>query len=225
MDKLAKSVIWMSNPEQVSEYEIGDDVIGRGIQGTVYGVQGHPDKVAKKIPTRIPQAHNHLVTNQFVFDKIASDAGFGPKIYEISYDRGRVMSISDPTTIPKYERGRRFVVVMEKLREIPKNELESHYLGIVNVWKKSYAKGVLNVDGFYGYSPFHQAVVTADFGGVLRSKNNIEFVENLEEYFDASRSAGTLGEETIARKYLAEFPNESFSQHILKPVLDKLAPP
>jgi len=210
--------------DQVSKYAIGNDKIGRGFQGTVFGVQGHPDKVAKKMKTFHALAHKSLTEKVFMFDSIASDKGFGPKVYEISYDGGRVMDISDHSTIPRFKRFRQFVVVMEKLREIPKKELESHYLGIVNAWKKMYTHRIQNLDGFYGYSSIHQAVVLADFGAVFQVKNDREFIRDLWGHFDSNRSAGHYEEEKIARKYQTQFPNEPFSQNILKPALDKLGP-
>lgn len=207
--------------KQVSNYRVGDQVIGRGYQGVVKCVQGHPDKVAKIYTTRHQLAHDSYTTLQFKLDIRASDHGFGPKVYEISYDGGRVMDISDPSTIPQFKRGRRFVVVMELLQNTPEGELLDHYVGVVNVWRIQRDHGLLNVDGFYGYSPFHRAMVTADFGAVEKPKNDGEFVRDLVDYFECSE---TRVREHIARRYLAEFPNEPFSQNILKPVLNELGP-
>lgn len=73
-------------------------------------------------------------------------------------------------------------------------------------------------------TPFHQAVVAADFGGIYRTKNDEEFIDALSYHFDSNEDAGKLEEEQIARKYQAEFPNQPFSKNILKPVLDRLGP-
>ena len=147
---------------QVSKYELSGEKVGRGVQGTVYGVINHPDKVVKLYHTLHQLGHNSITTKQFVYDKTASDNGFGPKIYEISSD-GRVVDLSDKSTVPKYRYKRKFLVVMERLAGI---EMDKQYVEIVKVWKKMRQHGLFSGDGFYGYSLQHKAIVHADFGAV-----------------------------------------------------------
>ncbi|CAM9810119.1 unnamed protein product, partial [Ectocarpus sp. 8 AP-2014] len=89
---------------QVSKYKSSGEKVGHGVQGVVYGVINHPDKVVKRYIVRRPYVHNYLTTKQFVHDRIASEKGFGPQIYEIS-SNGRVIDLSDTATIPKFEQG------------------------------------------------------------------------------------------------------------------------
>ncbi|CAN0175262.1 unnamed protein product [Pylaiella littoralis] len=89
--------------------------VGRGIQGVVYHVINHPDKVVKRYTTFLQMAHTFLTTKQFVYDRIASEKGFGPKIYEIS-SNGRVVDLSDKSTVPKFERGESFLSLWKELK-------------------------------------------------------------------------------------------------------------
>lgn len=197
---------------QVSKYKSSGEKIGNGCQGVVFGVINHPDKVVKKYHTFNEYSHKFITTNQFKYDRIASDKGFGPKIYEIS-SSGRVVDLSDKSTMPKFQRKRFFSVVMEKLADI---EIEKHYVGIVNTWKKMRQNG-LSSDSFYGYSAQKKAIVCTDYGAVGETKDGVEFRSAVRDLLEIEGI-----ELKIAQKYTDNLPEEPFTKDILVPVLTDL---
>ncbi|CAN0557739.1 unnamed protein product [Ectocarpus sp. 12 AP-2014] len=206
---------------QVSKYKFRKEAnVGHGVQGIVYHVNNHPDKVVKRYNVRRPEALAFLTTKQFVYDRIAFEQGFGPQIFEISSD-GRVIDLPDKSTIPKFEKGLIISVVMERIEEIKgKEELLKNSDGIVGVWKKMRQGGLLNVDGFYAHSSKQKAIVAGDFGAVAEAKNDQTFIEKMYDFLDSCISIGKH-EAEIALKYEKEHPEDSFTKLILKPALDK----
>lgn len=202
---------------QVSKYQSSGEKVGHGVQGVVYGVINHPDKVVKRFPTFSQMGHTSITTRQFIYDKTASDNGFGPKIYEIS-SNDRVVDLSDKSTVPKFHRGRIFSVVMERLAGI---EMDKQYVGIVHLWKKMRQHGLFSGDGFYGYSLQHKAIVHADFGAVWETKNDEEFKDAVYQHLEERYDSGGL-EPGIARRYADEFPEDPFTRDILVSVLANL---
>ncbi|AAK14431.1 unnamed protein product [Ectocarpus sp. 4 AP-2014] len=206
---------------QVSKYKFRKEAsVGHGVQGIVYHVINHPDKVVKRYSVRRPGTLAFLTTKQFVYDRIACEQGFGPQIYEISSD-GRVIDLSDKSTIPKFEKGLIISVVMEKIEKMTdQEELLKNSGGIVGVWKKMRQGGLLNVDGFYAHSLKQKAIVAGDFGVVEEATNDQMFIDKMYEFFDSCLSIGA-NDPGIALKYEKEHPEDSFTKLILKPALDK----
>lgn len=207
---------------QVSKYNIRNEAnVGHGVQGILYHVINHPDKVVKRYNVRRPVVLPFLTTKQFVYYRIAFEKGFGPQIYEIS-SNGRVIDLSDKSTIPKFEKGLIIYVVMERIQVIKgKEELLKNSDGIVGVWKKMRQGGLLNVDGFYAHSSNQNAIVAGDFGAVAEAENDQIFIEKMYDFFYSCKSIGANDAE-MALTYEKEHPEDSFTKLILKPALDKV---
>jgi len=198
-----------------SKFQKGSDKVGGGNQGQVFGVKDNPDKVMKQ--TKINHNESYINTmSSLHFGKIASDNGFGPIIYEISHD-GCAVDLSNKDSIPKFESGMVFSVVMEKVQELQSFE----DVGIVQVWKKMRQHNMLNVDDFFALSPKRNIIVSVDYGVVVEPKNDEDFIEELFNHMDSSKSVGN-DYEGVVRKYVQTFPDDTFTRDVLNPVLDKI---
>lgn len=193
--------------------------MGKGNQGIVYDVVNHPGKVIKESPMRGPASYDVLKSESEVA-KIASDSGFGPLVYDILFD-GRVVNIADDKTIPAYRKDMVVSIVMEKIEVIEKSDWPNYYVGIVETLARMKTAGVLATDCFFGYStlPQHtrQHVVAADFGVVVETSSNQDFIKKLVVYTQSCQHI-----ESVVVQYAQEKAGHEFSKQILVPVLSRL---
>ena len=185
-----------------SKFKKDTGVVGKGFQGTVFEVKNNPDKVMKEIGIRTQLQYDNTMSS-FHFGKMASDNGFGPIVYEISHN-DRVVNISDQGSIPKFESGMVFSVVMEKVKELESFE----DIGIIEVWKKMRQNNMLNVDDFFALSLKRNIIVSVDYGVVVEPKNDDDFISELFNHIDSSESSGN-DYEGVVRKYSQTFPGLS----------------
>lgn len=191
--------------------------VGAGFQGIVYHVANHPNKVVKNYKIRHEYAHSFFLKTS-LYDKIASENGFGPIIYEVSVNR-HIVNMEEKNTIPVFKRGMVFSVMMEKIYEIENDSLLNEYIGIVQSWMKMRKHGIFNGDGFFGHSSTRQIVVSADFGGVSETENDDQFIEVFSDFIDLSHDFGQ-DFEGVATKYAQHFPTDEMPTNILIPALE-----
>jgi hypothetical protein len=203
--------------DRKSKYQRASKV-GAGFQGTVFEVVDHPDKVVKNYSVRHERAYEHTKST-LRYDKIASDNHFGPIIHEVSVS-GRVLNIEDDTTLPAFEKGLVFTVVMEKLEELSDDDAIDNCEGIVDCWKRMRGNDMINEDGFWGYSPIRRTVVSADFGAVTKTNGDADFITQFKDHLESQESIGAVDPQ-VAKKYVGLFPSDKFTKEILVPVLNR----
>lgn len=200
--------------QKLSVYQKEDTVVGKGNQGTVNDVIGHPDKVMKSSIMFKQRSYDGFIKTSRI-DRLASEEGFGPKIYEISLE-GEIIDIQNP---PKFKERMVFDVVMEKIDVINNIDALEYYIGIVNTWKLMRKNKIFNADGFIGISPTRDLIVSADYGVTISALNDEEFIEALDEYIETSIDFSLDGY-AILEKFSLEFSDDEFTVNIAKPVLD-----
>jgi hypothetical protein len=203
-----------STKQKLSVYQKEDTVVGKGNQGTVNDVIGHPDKVMKSSIMFKQRSYDGFIKTSRI-DRLASEEGFGPKIYEISLE-GEIIDIQNP---PKFKERMVFDVVMEKIDVINNIDALEYYIGIVNTWKLMRKNKIFNADGFIGISPTRDLIVSADYGVTISALNDEEFIEALDEYIETSIDFSLDGY-AILEKFSLEFSDDEFTVNIAKPVLD-----
>lgn len=206
---------WKAFPKY--QVDLGDRV-GRGYQAGVYGVVNHPDKVAKR--SRITNEQRlKSVVEMSKLGEFASDKGFGPKVFENSYDN-RVVHYDEERL--DFAEGVLWTTVMEKIQVLnTQEEVDREYIGIIETLKKMRRHKFLNVDGFFGQSSLSKTIVSVDFGAVEFPKDDTEYIVCLADYLDGSADF-TPNYQLPARKYAEKFPEDDFTKAILIPVIKKL---
>ncbi|CAM9530943.1 unnamed protein product [Pylaiella littoralis] len=196
-----------------SLYEESETTIGKGFQGTVKDVKGHPDKVMKVMKMNTIRNYNGFINSSRI-DKIASDGDFGPKIYEIS-SGGEIIG----NTFPPFVANMKFTFVMEKLTEFDGKDLtDEDVVGIITVFKKMRKAGLLNMDGFFARSNSRNIILSADYGVVVNTIEDNVFVYNLWDYLESSDDF-TPYIRVAFQRYREMFKDEEFTQSIIIPAL------
>ena len=77
---------------------------------------------------------------------------------------------------------------------------------------------IFNADGFFGISPSRGTVVSADYGVVVTTENDDQFIEALDEYIESVVDFG-FDALSLIKTFYSEFEEDEFSRNIIRPII------